>query len=353
MPQVSPADGLDSDATAYVRVPPKAPCHNPDVKAYVRSLAAPKASSDLPVKASGPGGSGDGDATASVRKPAGPFLRPPGPAASSGPYTPRPPGHLPATPMFDRPRRRRAPLWLSRAMLVLGDIPIRVVYGVGAFVVTAVVVVLIFMLFSGDKPAEPVGAGPTRAAAPVRRPSSSPPAPAPVAVPAIPAAKAMTTFTGSGSPIASYVVDRTAGISYAQYGAPWAKTSRDPFSAAQKAGPARIGSGPVPVAVPEHPATYADYRALAAKVAKWSLRYQPAGSAFTWTVSQRARYNLGWLAGYKVSYLVDGKKRSSQVYVMVIGTSKKAPAMLVASVPDTRKSLYRDLNMLYWTARAI
>ncbi|WP_248963541.1 hypothetical protein [Sphaerisporangium perillae] len=341
--------------------------------------AAAEAASDT-----GTAQSVDDEVTANVRRPAGPFLRPDrpvaGPAATAsraggagGGATQSPPGGRPGAlgapppvgpsefsvrPGPDASRRDRKPGWLSAAILRVGDIPIRAVYGIGAAIATMIIVVLIFILFSGDKPGDPVRVDPARAggaAPPGVRPK---PTPTPIAVPPVPSAKAMTLFTGTGTPIASYVLDRTAGISYPQYGTPWAKTIKAPFSAAQKAGSARqsqalIASGPVPVAVAKQPTTYDGFRKLAAKAAKWSLRYQPAGSKFTWTVSQQPRYNLGWVLGYKVTYVQGGKRHSSQAYVIVVSTAKKKPAMLFATVPDTRQALYHDLNMLFWTARAI
>ncbi|WP_405144928.1 hypothetical protein OG589_44050 [Sphaerisporangium sp. NBC_01403] len=325
----------------------------------------------------------DYNVTADVRRPAGPFLRPDRPVAGSAatqatqatqataaaratparPAAPEPGppssfGALADRPRPAAPRARRRPRWLALAIFRIGDIPIRAVYGIGAAIVTGIVVVLIFMLFGGDTPGEQVRVSPAQGSGPAASGAPPSPKPTPIAVPPVPAAKTMTVFTGTGTPVASYAVDQTAGISYAQYGTPWAKTTRDPFTSAQKAGTSRqsqalIGSAPVPVAVPRAPATYEDFRKLAGKAAKWTLRYQPAGSKFTWTVSQRARYNLGWVLGYKVSYVQGGKKHSSQAYVMVISTAKKKPAMLFASVPDTRAALYHDLNMLFWTARAI
>ncbi|MEV6983929.1 hypothetical protein AB0M95_22095 [Sphaerisporangium sp. NPDC051017] len=253
----------------------------------------------------------------------------------------------------DPARDRRQPRWVRALLLRAGDIPIRAVYGIAAAIVTAIIVVLIFTLFSGDKP-ERVPVTPAQAGGPASR---TPRAPTPIAVPPVPAAKAMMVFPAPGSRVTSVVADRTAGISYARYGSPWANTSKDGFSAAQKAGSGRrqalIGSGPLPVAVPKPPATYEDYRKLAGKAVKWSLKYQPAGSRFAWTVSQKARYNLGWLLGYKVTYVAGGKKHTSQAYVMVVATGKKKPAVLFASVPDTSKALYYDLNMLFWTTRAL
>ncbi|MEV7965175.1 hypothetical protein AB0O34_04240 [Sphaerisporangium sp. NPDC088356] len=310
----------------------------------------------------------DYNVTADVRRPTGPFLRPDrpvagSPATSARPEsaTPRPPASFGALADQARPaapRVRKQPRWLALAIFRIGDIPIRAVYGVGAAIVTGIIVVLIFMLFGGETSREQVRVSPAQAGGPAVPSAKPSPKPTPIAVPPVPAAKAMTVFSGTGTPIASYVADQTAGISYAKYGTPWAQTTRAPFSAAQKAGSSRqpqalIGSAPVPVAVPKTLATYEDFRKLAGKAAKWTLRYQPAGSKFTWTVSQQARYNLGWVLGYKVSYLQGGKRHSSQAYVMVVSTGKKKPAMLFANVPDTRAALYHDLNMLFWTARAI
>ncbi|MDH2427894.1 hypothetical protein [Sphaerisporangium sp. TRM90804] len=295
----------------------------------------------------------DDGTTTDLRRSAGAFprgARPPGrPAgASRGDGAPSYP------PIPDAPRRAERPSWLAGLVLRVGDVPIRVVYGIGATLATALVVVLIFALFSGDRP-EPVRVDQAQGGGSAS--GSGTPAPRPIAVPPVPAAKAMTVFPAPGSPIVSYVTDTRAGISYARYGTPWSKASRAPFSAAQKAGPARrqafIASAPVPVSVAKTPATQADVRRLAARAARWTLRYQPAGSRFTWTASQPARYNLGWMVGYKVTYTQDGVRRASQAYVMVIATNGKKPAMLFANVPDNRKGLYRDLNMLFWTARAL
>jgi hypothetical protein len=127
---------------------------------------------------------------------------------------------------------------------------------------------------------------------------------------------------------------------------------------AQKAGSARppralIGSGPLPGAAPGTLTTYADYRKVAAKAVRWSLRYQPTEGRLTWTASQPLRRGMGWLLGYKFSYLVGGKKHSSQAIVAVVGSGKKKPAMLFATVPDDREELFRDLNMLSWTISPI
>ncbi|MEW9527222.1 hypothetical protein [Microbispora sp. NPDC049125] len=239
----------------------------------------------------------------------------------------------------------------------VGDMPLRVVYTAGAAVVTVVAVLLVFLVFSGDKPEERErvqeaaagGAGVTSAA-----PSASPtPSPSPV-LPKVPVSRAMPIFPGSGSSTVSYVLDRKSGISYAKYGTPWEDGDLAPFAFAQRTGaedgvPALIGSAPLPGAAPGTLATYADYRKIAARAAKWTLRHQPQDSKITWTASVPLRRGMGWLLGYKASYRIGAKKHSSQAFVMVAGAGKRKPALLFASVPDSRSELYRDLDMLFWT----
>jgi hypothetical protein len=255
----------------------------------------------------------------------------------------------------DQSPRAKDADWDSPMPRRLGDIPIRTVYTVIAALGTVLAVVLVFVLFSGDKPeVEAVHqAQPTPSAS-----ASASPSPSPVVVPRVPAARSMTVHPGANTPLTGYVTDMKAGLSYAQYGAPWKKSSGAPFSAVQRAGSVRlpramIVSSPLPGSVPGLLNAPADYRKLAVRAARWSLRYQPAESKFTWTASQPVRSGTGWMLGYKVSYLVEGERRSSQAIVAVIGTGRDKPAMLFATVPDTRKELFRDLNMLYWTVRPI
>lgn len=116
---------------------------------------------------------------------------------------------------------------------------------------------------------------------------------------------------------------------------------------------ALIGSAPLPGTLGEQPQVYSDFRKLAGRAAKWTLRHQPKDAKFSWTTSQRTRNGVGWMLGYKLTYRVDGKKHTSQTYVMVVATGRAKPAMLFATVPDTQPALYRDLNMLFWSARPI
>ncbi|MEO3812963.1 hypothetical protein ABGB17_28510 [Sphaerisporangium sp. B11E5] len=367
-----------------------------DAADVINALKAARGAAPAETAGDAAGGAGaetaDSDTTANVRRPAGAFPsqgapdRAPVPAddatAPAGFLRRRPyasPGAVPPRESITRVRAGEMPGWpepmgdapparpagpprrsgpLAAAIQKVGDVPIRVVYGVCAAVVTGVIVVIIFALFSGDRPEDPMRVSPAQGGGVPSPGASAKPSPSPIAVPPVPAAKAMTVFDGPGTPIASYVLDRKAGLSYAQYAGPWARTTRAPFSAAQKVGSAArpqtlIASAPLPGSLGEQPQVYSDFRALAGRAAKWTLRHQPAGATFTWTASQRARYGVGWMLGYKLTYRVNGKKHTSQTYVMVIATGRAKPAMLFATVPDTRAALYRDLNMLFWTVRPI
>jgi hypothetical protein len=354
----------DSDTTANVRRPagsfPRPP--GAPERTSVSQVSVPPAASVPPDGPTVPGGflrrrpyasaGGDGAVHQAPVREEVPRAREAGPV----PEWPEPVGEAPPVRPV-APRRHDGPL--AAAILRAGDVPIKVVYGIGAALATALIVILIFVLFSGDRPDDPVRVGPVRGGG--GEPGATTPAkptPTPIAVPPVPDARPMTVFDGPGSPIASYVQDQKAGLSYPQYAGPWAKTTRAPFSAAQRAGSSAkpqtlIVSAPLPGNLGKAPVVYSDFRALAGRAAKWTLRHQPADARFSWTVSQRTRYGVGWMLGYKLTYRLDGKKHTSQSYVMVVATGREKPAMLFATVPDTRAALYRDLNMLFWTARPI
>ncbi|WP_067180900.1 hypothetical protein [Microtetraspora niveoalba] len=246
----------------------------------------------------------------------------------------------------------------------------RLVYTALAGAGTVVAIVLVFAAFSGDRP----GAGPASlhqgrsASAPATGPaaSASPSSsPAAVRLPPVPAALSMVVHPGRGTPAASFVVDERSGIGYAGFGPPWrAAADPAPFAYAQRAGRALIVSSPMPGAVPQSLTTRAEYRKVAARAAKWTLRFQPEGASLAWTASQPLRRGSGWLLGYRVTYRVGGRGHTSEAIVAVVGTSGtksaangggsgagKKPALLFATVPDTHPGLYRDLNMLVWTLR--
>ncbi|MBO3744984.1 hypothetical protein J5X84_02815 [Streptosporangiaceae bacterium NEAU-GS5] len=234
---------------------------------------------------------------------------------------------------------------------------LRVAITAGAGVVAVLAIFLFFTAFGGDEPSRnatkpsqvqsPSGALSSPAA-------SASPSPVPLVLPKAPASKPLTVFPGAGTTVASVVSDTKSGISYAMFGSPWKKAKADPFAYAQKSGAAVIVSSPLPGVAPAKLATYADYRAAAQRAVRWTMIHrQPQGAKFAWIASQQARYGMGWLLGYKISYLQDGKRRTSTAIVIVLGNGRAKPAMLFASVPSTHAPLYRDLDMLLWTARPL
>ncbi|NUW30043.1 hypothetical protein HTZ77_01150 [Nonomuraea sp. SMC257] len=247
----------------------------------------------------------------------------------------------------------------------IGDIPIRVVYLLGAIIATVAAVLLIFILFSGDVPkdqqpqggsippppaaAEPTAAAPSATASAARSQVAA-------ALPSVPAAKEYAVLPGTASVVIGLVDDQKAGLSYPRLGSPWKTAMVAPFTVAQRAGKAAapgtpgalIGSAPLPGAAPATPpAKESDYRKLAARAAKWALAAQyPPGATLTWTGSERAALGKGWTLAFEVAYETDDGRRVAQGLVSVVNAGRAKPAMLFASIPESGKSRWRDLNTL-------
>ncbi|GAA0981899.1 hypothetical protein GCM10009555_050830 [Acrocarpospora macrocephala] len=237
-----------------------------------------------------------------------------------------------------------------------GDIPMRIVYVVCAVSIGLAVVVFVHALGADDQPpgtVEVQRAAQATPSAPASATISPSPSATPITLPRVPASRSMTVFPGSGTTIASLITDEKSGISYAKFGAPWRSVKPDPFQFRQKSGDAIIASGPLPGADPGPLRDQADYRKVATRAARWTLRYQPEGSTLRWTASQPVRYGNGWLLGYRVTYQVEGEKRTSEAIVALVETGGNKPAMLFASVPGTKPELHHDLNMLVWTLRPL
>jgi hypothetical protein len=78
---------------------------------------------------------------------------------SAGQYRPLPPGSPPPSGAFSPgPASRRRGL-VGALVEWASDVPIKIVYGIAAALVTALIVFLIFLLFSGDQPAGAAGSG--------------------------------------------------------------------------------------------------------------------------------------------------------------------------------------------------
>jgi len=235
-------------------------------------------------------------------------------------------------------------------------------YAVIAIVVTMAVVSLLVFVFFRREPAgvdrlyqAKAQVSPSGSAEPSVTPKSTA-----SAVPTLPTSSMeLATFAGQATTVVSSVADQKSGIGYAKFGPPWQTATPAPFSFVQRSGlegpaQAMIASSPLPGAVPKRLDDLSDYRYYAEKAAKWTLRRQPEGSRLVWTASQPAAHGVGWLLGYKITYLIDGEKHSSRAIVVVVGAAgKQKPAMLFATVPDTDKALLRDLNTLAQSIRPI
>ncbi|MFG2073899.1 hypothetical protein [Nonomuraea maritima] len=250
----------------------------------------------------------------------------------------------------------------------LGDVPMKVVYLLGAIAATVLAVVLVFTVFSGDVPARHAaeeqfaGVAPVPTVTATPTPSASPtPTQAPIVLPPVPASKTYATFPGTASVVVGLVNDERTGISYPKLAAPWqAVKSPSPFSAAQQVGKAvvphtQIASAMLPGDAPKKkPVSDADYRAIAAQAVRWTMRTQfPKGATLAWTASQRLPVGKGWTLGYKVTYTSGGKKRQAQAMVTVVEVGKTKPAMLMANMLDTDKARWPDLNTLVQRVRPL
>ncbi|MBG0828132.1 hypothetical protein HS041_10170 [Planomonospora sp. ID67723] len=244
----------------------------------------------------------------------------------------------------------------ARLLRRIGDIPVKTVYSLGAALATALTVLLIFALFSGDTPADPVQ---TRRAAPAATGTPTPAVPE-VVLPKLPRATPLKALPGTVSPVLGTVTDGKAAISYSRLGEPWTSAAMSPFTAGQQVGGERLPRtmavsallpGEKPRAELE---TDADFRKVALTAVEWTVRnYHPAGAEVTWTASQRLVNGKGWVLGYKVTYLIGDKKRTSQAALALLDIGQRKPAMLFVTVPDTRKRLWADIAPLIASARAL
>ncbi|WP_433438018.1 hypothetical protein [Nonomuraea sp. CA-141351] len=248
----------------------------------------------------------------------------------------------------------------------LGDIPIKAVYLVGAILGTVLAVFLIFMLFSGDVPANKKAAeqGVSVAPAPASAVPTASPTPTatetPIVLPPVPTSKAYPTLSGTASVVTGIISDKNTGISYPRLAAPWKAKSFPPFSIAQRIGKVAIPHTVIASAMfpgdasAKKPSKDADYRELATQAARWAIRTQyPQGATLAWTASKKVPVGKGWTLGYKVTYTFNGKQQVAQAMVTVVEVGKTKPAMLLASIPETQKTHWRDINTLVEQVRPL
>ncbi|WP_406318418.1 hypothetical protein OHA77_13540 [Streptosporangium sp. NBC_01639] len=237
-----------------------------------------------------------------------------------------------------------------------GSTRIRAVYSVAAAVVTAAAVVLTFVLFSGDEPDDSVQLPQADAATEPMRPRAAPT----ITLPGLPRVKALQALPGTPSPVLGAVTDAKAAITYVKLGKPWAVRAIPSFSVGQQVGavrrpPTMAASGPLPGATPASALkTGAEFRKAALSAVRWTIRnHYPAGSRVTWTASQQPATGRGWTFGYRVTYRVQGKARTSQAALSLLDVGRRKPAMLFVTVSDTNKKLWADIAPLVASARAL
>lgn len=170
----------------------------------------------------------------------------------------------------------------------------------------------------------------------------------------------MRVLPGAPSPVLGAVTDVKAAITYSKLGTPWAVKAVPPFSVGQQVGSARlprttVASSLLPGATPATALkSDADYRKAALAAVKWTIRnHHPAGSKVVWTASQKPATGRGWMLGYRVTYEVKGKKRTSQAALALLDIGRRKPAMFFVTVPDTRKQLWADIAPLMTSVRAL
>jgi hypothetical protein len=230
----------------------------------------------------------------------------------------------------------------------------RTVYAFLALLATIAAVVLVFIVFDEDPP--PSAADGAQAGAAGAAPQASAGSTPRIRLPAPPRAKSLELLPGTAAQVTGTVVDRQAGLAYPRLGRPWTRATAAPFTAAQRAGrartaPALIASAPLPGTVPANLSTAEQYRALAVRAARWTLRHQPTPTKVSWTASQPFPRGRGWVLGYRVAYRVGGETRTSQAVVVVADTGKAKPGLLFATVPDSLPARYRDLNTIVAAVR--
>ncbi|MFG1703638.1 hypothetical protein ACFLIM_10630 [Nonomuraea sp. M3C6] len=274
--------------------------------------------------------------------------RPPAQAPAQPPV--QPPAHQPPYPQLlppPKPPARR-----------LGDIPIKAVYLFGAILGTVLAVLLIFVVFSGDVPnrkeaeqvvpVAPVPSSATPTVSPTPTVTETP-----IALPPVPESKKYATFSGTASVVTGLITDKTVGITYPRLATPWQARSFPPYSIAQRIGKVKmpftvVGSVMFPGDSPaKKPSSNADYRELATQAVRWAIRTQyPKGATLTWTASKKIPVGKGWTLGYKVTYTSGGKEQVAQAMLTVVEVGKTKPGMLLASIPQTNKARWPDLNTL-------
>lgn len=207
--------------------------------------------------------------------------------------------------------------------------------------------------FAGAYPL--VTAAPTGQPALTWRPTGTPAGPLP-------------TFPGTGSPVAGRAVNRTAGLSYARFGAPWkaaprtvAGTTGQQFGSKNTAGLERfwyasLSVGPLnpkyAVPGPQRLRAAAELTGQAFVKALYSddgRRRDLAGAAMT------VDHHAAWVTAFRMTH-TDGTRRVEKAQtevVVAVDTGRRLPALVEMTIPSNQSSRLPDVNRLVRSLRVV
>jgi hypothetical protein len=171
--------------------------------------------------------------------------------------------------------------------------------------------------------------------------------------------KPLTQFKGAHTKPVGRIADAHAGLSYPKLGKPWRMQTQKGamaelgFSAGQYAvtEPKRWGrllSAPLGGANKDAYTGPGSERAAATQVAdsyeKRMYGYKHKKHVLA-SQSLTVDGHKGWLVGYYLTYRQPGVKTTGEIFtVALVDTGKKAPGVVLMSVPNTDKKLWPDVN---------
>ncbi|MEU8797886.1 hypothetical protein [Spirillospora sp. NPDC048819] len=227
--------------------------------------------------------------------------------------------------------------------------------GVGLLVAALVAAGAVYFLKGGDEPSETNGnAGRTAAEQPEAPPVK------------LPADKRLTTFAGTPSRVLGLVPDSYSGLAYPRLAPPWKVPTKQnklgtPGWSGQQILVTERSAGQIwygqLLTGTLHPGMQNAYQGpdsvknVAALVAQG---YEAQYYAFPHKTSPLASQALnvdgrpGWLVASYLTYQRDGVRATGEVVATaVIDTGRKTPAVVFASLPNTHKKMWPDVNTFF------